>query len=268
MNPQLLCEYKGGSHSYGLNTPSSDVDYRGVYIVNTLENIIDPHNYSASKCDVLCTDPEKDNVDKVYYEVRHFLHLLKKGNTQSLEMLFNNNWTKLSPLFRLILNQKNNLIDPVKLNLSINGYATSEYHLAIGDRTGKLGGKRQAQVEKYGFSPKNFCNLFRLLYCATTFYETGIFPVDLVGSYIHPRLMEIKSNPERFTIARLNEMYAEHRKEHDESWVMNQESITHEFKFDQDIATCLMFECYKDSIIKLGRIGVLSQIKALFSKLE
>lgn len=266
MKPRILCEYKGGSHSYGLATPTSDIDLRGVYIVETLANIIDPHSYSATKCDVLNTNPERDKEDKVYYEVRHFLHLLKKGNSQSIEMLFNNNWTKLSPLFAEIIRQKHKLLNPEKINLCINGYANSEYHLAIGDRTGKLGGKRQSQVEKYGFSPKNFTNLFRLLYCASTFYETGIFPVDLTGSYIHPQLKEIKCNPERFTIARLNEMYKEHREVHDESWEKNKEDITHAFEFDESIATELMFQCYKDSLITLGRIGIIDEIKNLFRK--
>ena len=265
MKQQILCEYLGGSHSYGLNTPTSDIDLRGVYIVDTLQNIIDPHSYQATKCDVYDTDVEATGDDRVYYEVRHYLHLLKKGNTQSIEMLFNTDWTKLSPLFQDIINQRQNLLDPEKINISINGYAASEYHLALGTRTGKLGGKRQSQVEKYGFSPKNFVNLFRLLYSATRFYETGTFPVNLVGSYIHPQLMEIKCNPERFTITRLQEMYASYRADHDHSWANYSKAILSHYKYDEKIATELMFTCYKDSLLKFGRIGLMNQIKSWFS---
>jgi predicted nucleotidyltransferase len=264
MKHKILCEYLGGSHSYGLNTPASDTDYRGVYIVDSLDKIINPHSYIDSGCSVYDSNPESSGIDKVYFEVRHFLHLLKKGNTQSIEMLFNNKWTKVSPLFTDIQDKKHSLLDPNKVNVSIMGYAMSEYHLAIGSRTGKLGGKRQSQVEKYGFSPKNFVNLFRLLYSAEQFYSTGQFPVNLSNTYIHPQLMEIKCNPERFTIARLNEMHIERTKAHADSWEKHKDTITKQYKYDPNIAAELMLACYTDQILEMGRIGWAQQLVSIF----
>jgi predicted nucleotidyltransferase len=262
---QVICEYKGGSHSYGLNTPASDTDLRGCYLVDTLDKIIDPHSYSASKCDVQNTDPQTNAEDKCYYEVRHYLHLLKKGNTQSVEMIFNSNWTKLSPLFTEIIKNRKNLIDPGNIYNAIRGYSFSEYSLAQGLRTGKLGGKRQKQVEQYGFSPKNWVNLLRILYCGEHFFETGNYLVNLTGNFMHPQLMEIKVHPERFTKERLEEMFTERQKAFEASWAKNEASITKEYSYNNKIATELMLKCYKDTLFKLGRFSILDELLYLFS---
>ncbi len=254
----------GGSHSYGLNTPASDVDLRGVYIVTNLAQIIDPHSYQTSKCDVWNTDPEKDQEDKVYFEVRHFLHLLKKGNTQSVEMLFNKSWTKNTHYFQAIQKKKNFLLAPGNIYHATKGYSFSEYQLAVGTRTGKLGCKRQSQVDKYGFSPKNWCNLLRILYCAETFFKTGEYPVSLIGSYIHPQLLEIKCNPERFTVTRLNEMYFERQGAFQLAWATCETKISQQYLFDDTIAAELMMSCYRDQLYKLGKMSSWYELKRLF----
>jgi predicted nucleotidyltransferase len=249
MSKKLLCEYIGGSHSYGLNTPSSDIDYRGVYKLTDIGRIINPRAYESTKMDTEVQTTEQDGKDAAYYEFRHFIQLLGKGNTGSMETLFNDKWKSCNTFFINVQNQKRNLIDPEKLKKSVVGYAYSEYELAIGNRTGKLGGKRFETVQRLGFSPKNFVNLFRLLYSAETFFETGIFPVDLKGSYIYPQLMEIKTCPERFNKVRLTEMRDERMKALDASWDKNKDKISKEYKHDQGTVNKLVLDCYIDELV-------------------
>lgn len=87
----LLYEVVHGSHLYGTNTSESDLDIKGVYA---------PYSY-----DVLCGEEpalnviskankgdneksDKDTVERKYYSLAKFYHLLSKGDIGCTEMLF------------------------------------------------------------------------------------------------------------------------------------------------------------------------------------
>lgn len=250
MSKQLICEYIGGSHSYGLNTPSSDLDYRGVYKLTDIGRIINPRAYESTHVETEVQTAEQDGKDSVYYDFSRFLRLLAKGNTGSAEILFNNKWKTCTTFFLRVQAEKHNLLNPEILKKSVAGYSYSEYELAVGNRTGKLGSKRADVVARLGFSPKNFVNLFRLLYSAENFFETGIFPVDLTGTYIYPQLMEIKTCPERFNKVRLTEMRDERMKAFEASWEKNKGKITKEYKYDQAVVSQLLLDCYIDELVE------------------
>ncbi len=84
---------KSGSHLYGLNTPTSDEDYVGVYIEDTLEEFLNPFqekkdiDLSIKHKDDLGKNT-KDAVDKKYYHISKFIKLLTDNNPSILEMLF------------------------------------------------------------------------------------------------------------------------------------------------------------------------------------
>jgi hypothetical protein len=259
----IICSYIGGSHSYGLNTTSSDLDKRGVYLVNSLDHIINPQSYIYSNCAVTTTDPSKGGEDSCYYELRHFIYLLKKGNTLGIEAVFNTKFITIDPLFRLVLAQRQYLLDPEAIYKSISSYSDAEYKLAQGLRTGKLGSKRQTQIVKYGFSPKNWVNLLRILYCGEQFFACGEYPVDMTGTYIHPQLMEIKLNPERFTADRLAEMYKERKTLFENSWTINKDKICKQYKYDPAINAQVAFDCYKNLLFQLGHISLFERAYSL-----
>src|SRR4051812_357976 len=150
-NEQVIFRYKAGSHAYGLSTLVSDTDWRGVYLLDDPALIIDPFRYTASS--QKCHDSIKDGVDESYHELRHFFNILYAANTNAIEMLFVDRFVLISPLFLKIRANKEKLIDPNKFYKALKGYIQSETRLAIGERTGKLGGQRFEQVQKYGFSP-------------------------------------------------------------------------------------------------------------------
>ena len=73
----IIFECISGSRAYGLDTPASDTDIRGVYILPQDDfygmNYIDQINNETN--------------DIVYYELRKFIDLLYKNNPNILELL-------------------------------------------------------------------------------------------------------------------------------------------------------------------------------------
>ena len=211
-----LCTYLGGSHLYGLETPESDIDYRGVYAHTDPIKI-----FRFSKQDSIVKQSEE--VDSSECEIVHFLRQVTKGGTNALECLFApiEKFTYIDPFFqRQVINQRMRLIDSEQIFKSIGGYAIGELRKALGYKTGTLGGKRKDALDKNGYSPKNFSHLFRLLTIGKHYMLTGEYTVNLKEagySEIHNMCRELKLNPQNFTVEDLTRCHNELRKEFDES---------------------------------------------------
>lgn len=74
---QQLLKCISGSRAYGLNTPQSDTDIKGVYVLPKTEF------YSLSFADQLSNESN----DEVFYELRRFIELLSINNPNILELL-------------------------------------------------------------------------------------------------------------------------------------------------------------------------------------
>ena len=236
-----LCSYMAGSHAYGLSTPTSDVDIRGVFALLDVGAIIDPHQYNSGKGTKFQGSIE-DKEDEGYYEFRHFLNILRQGNTNAIEILFNDDWEYCNSFFKRVVDNKTRLLDSVRIYESLKGYMGSELKLALGERLGKIGGKRRAQVEKHGFSPKNFVQLIRLAYCGEQFFKTGHFPLNLEGHQIRTLLMDIKTNPETFNKNVLIGITRTMEKVLDRAFAKRLQT----FQYDQSFANQLMVDCYAE----------------------
>lgn len=232
----FLCKYNGGSHSYGLNTPSSDLDVRGVY-----NHVLRSYILGLNRFDHLVTQNEKE--DSCFYELRNFFGLLRKGNSQCLEMLFNQNWLEVSSEFINIQKHRNSLIDIDKTFKCLEGYSVSELKLALGMRTGKLGGKRKSNVDKFGFSPKNFVQLIRLNYCGAVLFEKGYFPVNILkdNQELGNFLIDVKTNPQKYTKEQLTETAQWYVFKMCESY----KNRSFNYRFYEDVANDLIFRVYK-----------------------
>lgn len=219
----LLAELVGGSTLYGLNTPSSDFDYRGVFFVT------DPYYLAGlSKIESIVLTGE---TDATYYEIVHFFSLLRKSNTQVLEILFapDKAFTELPDDFKWIRENGNELFCSETLKKSLQGYFHSEMRLATGERSGNLGSKRKEAVETYGFSYKNFCQMIRICLLGINLFEHDKIIVDSreYGNAEYNLLMEIKTQPQNFTKDQLVEIANGYfRKLLD---AMDSSSVKHEF---------------------------------------
>ncbi|MEI6142977.1 MAG: nucleotidyltransferase domain-containing protein [Mariniphaga sp.] len=111
-----------GSQSYGTSTPSSDIDYKGVYMqtVNELITFGYQEQVDVSK-------------DECYYEVRRFIQLLQSANPTVLELLFSPEdcIIQTSPQFELIVDHRDKFLTQ-KCLLSFGGYAIAQIKKAKG----------------------------------------------------------------------------------------------------------------------------------------
>jgi len=76
-NQMIILEAISGSRGYGLDTPQSDTDIRGVFVLP--ENQIFGLNYTPQVAD-------KSN-DIIFYELTRFVELLSKNNPNILELI-------------------------------------------------------------------------------------------------------------------------------------------------------------------------------------
>jgi hypothetical protein len=232
---KLICKYLGGSHSYGLNSPESDIDYRGIFLNDSVAKIIglDRHEHQLK---------QDQETDEAYKEFRRALQLLRKSNTEMVEMLFNDNWIEISPDWKFVQENKYKLMDSAALFSCLRGYMQGERRLANGERTGKLGGKRKEAIDKYGFSPKNFVQLFRLAWAGKVFFETSVFPVN-VRKFDEPFanwLMTIKYQPQCWNKDLLNK-FADTS---EQMLITAYENKKENFAFDSEFANKLCLRIY------------------------
>ena len=112
----------------------------------------------------------------------------------------------------------------------------------MGDRTGVLGSKRKASLDKYGYSYKNAVQLFRLAWAGTYFFKFGIFPVKVsrFDEGFHHFLMNRKLYPASHTRDEIEEDSIKLEQALDKSY----NERTSNFKFDDDLANNLLLKVY------------------------
>lgn len=71
-----------GSHAYNLNNETSDVDYLGVYVADTIEYLL----LNNLPREALVTRPHDPKPDMNVYEIGQFLKLLIEGNQKGSEL--------------------------------------------------------------------------------------------------------------------------------------------------------------------------------------
>ena len=112
-----------GSHAYGTNIETSDVDYAGVFI-QSIEDILG-NTYKEQIND--------DTNDIVIYEIRRFLELLGSNNPTVLELLNTPEDCVIykDPIFDMVLENSDNFITRICAK-SFGGYAKQQISKAKG----------------------------------------------------------------------------------------------------------------------------------------
>lgn len=231
---KILAKYEGGSKSYGLATPKSDTDIRFLFIHTDYKKIIGLERHEHE-----CRQNEHE--DSFGFEIRHFFNLLRRGNTQCLEMLFNYKWLEVADEF---LNQiqvnRHDLIDSHKLYKCLRGYCFSERRLVLGERTGVLGGKRREHLDEFGYSYKNLVQFLRLSAAGSIFFQTGEFPVDINKTEYGDLLFRIKNHPDCYSVEDAKLLMSEYEKILDESY----KNIKVVYRYDEDLANKICLNLY------------------------
>ena len=195
-----LVRYIGGSRLYNLATEDSDKDHRSIFIHNDFSKIAGLSCRTA-KHDTIVKSFDGD--DSVAYELRKWFMLMRKCSTSAIEAVFlkSKDYVYITLDFSKIRDERIQFIDSQKLITSTIGYAMGEKRLALGERCGKLGGKRRKQVEAYGFSPKNATQIIRIIVACESFLNNGDYALDIskydTASFYLAK--KIKTQPGKFT---------------------------------------------------------------------
>jgi hypothetical protein len=234
-NRKVLCLTRGGSHAYGLSTPTSDIDLRGVFVNTDVSHLV------GLKRDEILVEQNEQH-DKVMTEFRHALKLLRQANTQMVELLYTESYEEIDQFWTHVMAYRKDLVSSEKLFNCLRGYMQGELRLANGERTGKLGGKRKEAIDKYKFSPKNFTQYFRLAMAGRIYFQKGYFPVNIFQE--NPKysewLMTIKTQPQTLDVEYLND---EARKS-EELLTLDYESRKYNTQFDEGVANDLCLKIY------------------------
>jgi hypothetical protein len=87
----IVVKIKFGSHLYGTNTPTSDLDYKSVYIPEAREIVLQRVVDSVAIGKKSKAEGERNlptDVDNEAYSLQRYLNLLAEGQTVAIDMLF------------------------------------------------------------------------------------------------------------------------------------------------------------------------------------
>ena len=236
----------GGSHAYSLNTKESDIDNRFVFLNSNISQIIGLDRYEH-------LDIKTKTEDSYGFELRHFFNLLKRGNTQVLELLFNKNWITSSKEWNEIQENKNSFINITKFYHSIKGYVFSERKLVNGIKKGQIGCARIESVKQFGYNKKNAVQAIRLLWAAEYLICNNVFPVN-VNEYdktLWTMLMEIKTNSQNFNKEEINKKIDEFELKLDHTFKFKENDLhVKNRKFDEKLANGMLLKFYLPILTK------------------
>ncbi len=160
----LLLEGIVGSTAYGLATPTSDVDYSGIYVEPTA-NLLGLHPPSRERA----TKKGRDGNDATYHETGKALALMLSCNPTASEILWLDNYTATSAFGHELIGLRQHFLTAKGVRDAFFGYATSQFHRLI-DK-GRFQGSLETRREKHAR------HTMRLLWQGYTLYTTGILPI-------------------------------------------------------------------------------------------
>lgn len=159
-NMKIILEGVVGSKAYGLDTPDSDTDVKGVMLYPT-EDLL---TLIGIKETVNSNDPDIE-----HHEVRKFCKLVSKCNPTLLELLYLEGYTKLTQEGEMLLAIRDSFLNKTIFN-SYGGYAIQQAR--------KLYKKAQNGSPHYRHE-KHARHCFRLLLQGKELLETGALTVRL-----------------------------------------------------------------------------------------
>lgn len=116
----IILECIVGSQMYNLDTPESDIDTKGIYVIPTGELLNTMGGFR--KIDKVY---DHNDPDWAYFEVQKYMNLVIKGNPTALELLFANEYTNLTEEGRLLIDNRDAFLSK-KIKNAYIGYALQQ----------------------------------------------------------------------------------------------------------------------------------------------
>ncbi|MFE3795602.1 nucleotidyltransferase domain-containing protein [Nocardia tengchongensis] len=160
----LMLEGVVGSTAYGLTTPTSDLDFAGIYVEPT-RNLLGLHPPSRERA----TKTDRGAVDSCYHELGKALGLMLSCNPTAMEILWLDNQTVATEFGLELIGLRECFLSARRVRDAYFGYATSQFHRLL-DR-GRFQGSLETRREKHAR------HTMRLLWQGYELYTTGVLPI-------------------------------------------------------------------------------------------
>lgn len=166
MSDDLLLEGVVGSFAYGLDTPTSDVDYLGVYVEPT-RTFLGLHPPTRDRG----TRQGRDGADATYHEVGKAIGLILSCNPTASEILWLENYTVATDFGLELVSLRSNFLSANKVRHSYFGYAMAQFRRMLH--------RRETQGLQDPRLAKHARHTMRLLWQGYELYTTGVLPIRL-----------------------------------------------------------------------------------------
>lgn len=174
---KILTEVLVGSRLHGLNTESSDYDYRGIHI-NSLKDTLSPFTKTKS------TSWIEGDEDNTSYELADFCKHATHGNATILEVFFSNEIKQTSKPADIMRANWQKFIDTNRFVEASRGYAHNQYNKM--NLFESQGVKGQERTSKFAIA------YIRVLWQCAEFLETGEFKCQIDEPELREFLLTIK----------------------------------------------------------------------------
>ena len=174
---KILAKVVVGSRLHGLDTPTSDWDYRGIHI-HKLSDKLSPFKTLKNTTWI---EGDEDNTS---YELADFCKQAVHGNATILEVFFSEEIIETSPTHQEMKDNWQKFIDTKKFVAASRGYAHNQWNKFYNfEDVGVLGQQRTA---KFAVA------FLRVMWQCEQFLLTGEFKCNLETADIYPLLKKIK----------------------------------------------------------------------------
>lgn len=193
----IILEGLCGSFAYGLNTETSDEDWKGIFVAPTKEFLGLERFKTKDVYDH--TDP-----DFSYFEVAKYVNLALKCNPTITELLWLDGYRVLTKPGKMLVDNREKFLSTNYVRNAYGGYVFSQARKlnARGDSYGNGKNKRYAKHSRH---------LFRLLYQGRELLETGKLTVA-VSKEVRDELFSL----EKLSVAELITRFEKEIKELDD----------------------------------------------------
>lgn len=174
---KLLTKVVVGSRLHGLNTLTSDWDYRGVFI-SPLKDILSPFKKQRT------TSWIEGNEDDTSYELAEFCKMATKGNATYLEVFFSSMIIETSPIADEMRVNWKKFMNTRQFVDASRGYAHNQWNKFYNFESAGING--QERTSKFAVA------FLRVMWQCEQFLLTGEFKCDLRSSDLYPLLTRIK----------------------------------------------------------------------------
>jgi len=133
MEQNIILEIKTGSHLYGTNVPTSDIDYVGIYIPSYFDYLTSDKYIKELDMSVKSKGTNgknlQDAIDRKFYTYSNFIKLATANNPTILEMLFVNdkNIVKINDFGRTLIENRHMFLHKGLIK-RFKGYSKQQSH--------------------------------------------------------------------------------------------------------------------------------------------